>query len=181
MQAGTIVVVAMTAASLVVVLAVTASTAMDQRDSTVPRTVRGTVVDFRGRPLTSSIVFLHQQKTLEIRTQIADDNGQYRFSGLNPHTDYQIHAEHGDWTSSVHTLCGADGKGDVVLDLRVDKRRTRMLLLQGVRATGNMFVLLAEAMAESAVPGSIDVSVRPWSVKHDGHNWNSERDEARSS
>ena len=126
MQAGTIVVVAMTAASLVVVLAVTASTAMDQRDSTVPRTVRGTVVDFRGRPrpLTSSIVFLHQQKTHEIRTQIADDNGQYRFSGLNPHTDYQIHAEHNDSASSTRTISSFDSRKDISLTLKLSAKKS---------------------------------------------------------
>jgi protocatechuate 3,4-dioxygenase beta subunit len=118
----------------VVMLAIAAPIVIGQRDSTLLRTVRGSVLDLQGRTLASSVVYLYQQKTQAVRTQIADGNGQYRFSGLNPHLDYRIHAEHGDWISSAHRLSAADGKRDVVLDLKVDKRKTRMSLLPDGRA-----------------------------------------------
>ena len=126
-------------AATVVMLAMTAPIALGlgQRDGTLLRTVRGTVVDSQGRTLASSVVYLYQEKTHAVRTQIADGNGQYRFSGLNPHADYQIHAEHEDWTSSAHRLSAADGKRDVVLDLKVDKRKTRVSLLPDGQARGN--------------------------------------------
>ena len=116
-------------ATIVGMLVLAAPIVIGQRDSTVLRTVRGTVVDSQGRVLASSVVYLYQQKTQAVRTHIADDSGHYRFSGLSPRSDYQIHTEHADWTSSVHMLSAADGKRDVVLDLKVDKRKTRMSLL----------------------------------------------------
>lgn len=109
--------------TIVIMLAVPGVIALDEREMTVLRTVRGTVVDARGRALPSSVVYLHRQKTHEVRTHITDGNGQYRFSGSHPHADYEIHAKHGDRTSAVHKLYATDRKRDVTLDLKVDNKQ----------------------------------------------------------
>ena len=132
-------------ATFVLILAVPGVIALDQRETTLLRTVRGTVVDARGRTLPSSVVYLHHQKTHEVRTHITDANGQYRFSGLHPYGDYEIHAKNGPWTSSVHRLYAADHKRDVVLHLKVDKKEKSKPLVPGDRTNGSVFVVLSPA------------------------------------
>ena len=109
-------------ATIAVGLAIPGVIAPRQREATILRTVRGTVIDAQGRALPSSVVYLRHQKSGDVRTQITEGNGQYRFSGLDPHADYEIHARHGDGISSVYKLYAADGKRDLVLDLKVDKK-----------------------------------------------------------
>ena len=121
-------------AFLVVMLAIIAS----QRDSGVLRTVRGTVVDSNGMAIASSVVYLYHQTSHAVRTYITDSSGQYRFSGLHPNADYEIHARHEDWISSVHKLFANDRKRDVVLDLKVDKKQKPRPFLLDDRPNGNM-------------------------------------------
>jgi hypothetical protein len=127
-----------------VIFSVPGALALSQRETTILRTVRGTVVDQQGTPLPSSAVYLHRQKTHEVRTHITDGSGQYRFSGLHPYGDYEIHAKHGGRTSSVHRLYAADRKRDVVLDLKVDKKEKQKPFLPRDRTNGSMLVVFAE-------------------------------------
>lgn len=79
-----------------------------------------------------------------MRTHITDSNGQYRFSGLHPHADYEIHAKHRDWISAVHKLYATDRKRDVLLDLKVDKEQQSKPFLPGDLANGNMVAAVAD-------------------------------------
>ena len=63
------------------------------------RTIHGSVLDKSENPVPSSVVYLLNVKTESVRTYIADDMGEYRFSGLDPNVDYEVHAEHDDLTS----------------------------------------------------------------------------------
>jgi hypothetical protein len=82
-------------ATIVVILSTLGALALRQRETTILRTVRGTVVDQQGTPLPSGVVYLHTARTHKVRTHITDRSGQYRFSGLHPYGDYEIHAKHG--------------------------------------------------------------------------------------
>jgi hypothetical protein len=55
--------------------------------------------------------------------QIADHEGRYRFSGISPYVNYEIHAEQGEWVSSVHRLSALHSQREVVRDLKIDKRK----------------------------------------------------------
>ena len=125
-------------ATIAVVLAIPPAIAPSQRESTILRTVRGTVIDKQGKALPSSVVYLRHQRSRDVRTQITDGNGQYRFSGLHSHADDEIHARHGDWISSVYRLYAADGKRDLLLDLKVDKKTKAILLIPVDRAIGSI-------------------------------------------
>src|SRR5438045_5733057 len=58
------------------------------------RTVRGVVVDKSSElAIASAVVFLKNMRTNAVRSYIADDEGNYRFSGLDPNVDYEIQAE----------------------------------------------------------------------------------------
>jgi protocatechuate 3,4-dioxygenase beta subunit len=88
------------------------------------RTVRGTVVDSSDTPLASAIVYLKNLRTLGVRTYISDNHGQYRFSGLDPNVDYELHAEHGRLTSSSHTVSSFDSRHDIVILLKVNRKKS---------------------------------------------------------
>lgn len=83
------------------------------------RTVHGVVVDKSDNGIPSGIVYLENMKTLNVRTYITDDSGNYRFSGLDPNEDYEIHAEKGDLTSSRRTISSFDSRRDIEVVLKL--------------------------------------------------------------
>jgi len=87
------------------------------------RTVHGTVIDKEENPVASSIVYLKNMKTQGVKTYIANDAGEYRFSGLDPNVDYEIHAEHNDLTSSVRTISSYDSRRDINLPLKLAHKK----------------------------------------------------------
>ena len=60
------------------------------------KVLHGSVIDKSENPVPSSVVYLKNVKSQAVKTYIADDSGNYRFSGLDPNVDYEIHAEHDD-------------------------------------------------------------------------------------
>lgn len=90
-----------------------------QNSGTELRTVHGQVLDKSDNPVPTSVVYLLNAKTQDVRTYIADSNGQYRFSGLDPNVDYEIHAEHNGLTSSVRTVSSFDSRRDIELNLKL--------------------------------------------------------------
>ncbi len=87
------------------------------------RTVRGQVFDKEEEALPKSVVYLKNTRTQTVKTYIADDGGNYRFSGLDPNVDYEIHAEHEGQTSQTRTVSSFEGRKDIVLNLKVDRKR----------------------------------------------------------
>lgn len=83
------------------------------------RTVHGVVVDKNDNGISSGIVYLENMKTQNVRTYITDDAGNYRFSGLDPNEDYEIHAEKGDLTSSTRTVSSFDSRRDIEIVLKL--------------------------------------------------------------
>jgi Carboxypeptidase regulatory-like domain len=90
-----------------------------QNPGTELRTVHGQVLDKNDNPVPSSIVYLLNVKTQAVRTYIADAAGQYRFSGLDPNVDYEVHAEHNGLTSSVRTVSSFDSRRDIEVILKL--------------------------------------------------------------
>jgi Carboxypeptidase regulatory-like domain len=87
------------------------------------RTVHGSVLDKAENPAPSSVVYLKNLKTQAVKTYIADDTGHYRFSGLDPNVDYEIHAEHDDVTSPTRTISSFDTRRDTELTLKLTRKR----------------------------------------------------------
>ena len=100
--------------------------AQDQKSDLELRTIHGTVVDKNENPVPGSVVYLLNVKTQSVKTYIADEGGIYRFSGLDPNVDYEVHAEHGDLTSSTRTVSSFDSRRDIeaVLELSRPKKST---------------------------------------------------------
>ncbi len=87
------------------------------------RTVHGTVEDKDENPVASSVVYLLNVKTQAVKTSFTDEKGLYRFSGLDPNVDYQIHAEHGDMTSSTRSISSFDSRRDIEVTMKVTKKK----------------------------------------------------------
>ncbi|HEX4001594.1 MAG TPA: carboxypeptidase-like regulatory domain-containing protein [Candidatus Acidoferrales bacterium] len=83
------------------------------------RTIHGIVVDKNENPVPGSVVYLLNVKTQSVKTYIADEGGLYRFSGLDPNVDYEVHAEHADLTSSSRTVSSFDSRRDIEAVLRL--------------------------------------------------------------
>lgn len=88
------------------------------------RTVHGSVIDHSENPVPSSVVYLKNLRSQAVKTYIADDSGHYRFSGLDPNADYEVHAEKGDLTSSNRTVSNFDSRKDIEVILKLDKKKT---------------------------------------------------------
>jgi hypothetical protein len=97
--------------------------AQDQKEPEL-RTVHGSVIDRNQNPVPSSVVYLKNMKTQGVRTYIADDAGDYRFSGLDPNVDYEIHAEHNDLESATRTISSYDSRRDINLPLKLSHKKT---------------------------------------------------------
>jgi hypothetical protein len=89
------------------------------------RTVRGAVLDKAENPIPSAIVYLKNLRTLAIKTYISDKSGEYRFSGLDPNVDYEVHAETDNMTSNTRTVSSFDTRKDIVISLKVDKEKKK--------------------------------------------------------
>ena len=89
------------------------------------RTVRGTVIDRDENPMASAIVHLKNVRTMAVRTYISDTAGTFRFSGLDPNVDYEIHAEHDNLTSNTRTISNFDTRKEIVVPLKVDKEKKK--------------------------------------------------------
>ena len=96
--------------------------AQDKKHEAQLRTVRGVVVDRSDSPLSGSVVFLKNLRTNSVRSSYTDDTGNYRFSGLDPNADYELHAEKEGAKSPTRTVSSFDSRKDMVLNLKIDKK-----------------------------------------------------------
>jgi hypothetical protein len=87
------------------------------------KTVRGLITDKAETPMPASVVFLKNTRSNAIRSYISDDAGNYRFSGLDPNVDYEIHAEKDGAKSQTRTISSFDSKKDIILNLKIDKKK----------------------------------------------------------
>jgi hypothetical protein len=100
------------------------ATAQDKKSDAQLRTIRGTVLDKDETPRPSGVVYLLNTKTQAVKTYIADEAGNYRFSGLDPNVDYEVHAEHEEMMSTTRTISSFDSRRDVEVFLRLTRKKT---------------------------------------------------------
>jgi carboxypeptidase family protein len=98
--------------------------AQDKKGDAELRTIRGSVLDKDDNPKPSGVVYLLNTKTQAVKTYIADDMGIYRFSGLDPNIDYEVHAESGDMSSATRTISSFDSRRDVELVLKLTHKKS---------------------------------------------------------
>ena len=98
-----------------------ASTAFGQKKSKEPteKSVSGVVTDAGGNPVPGAIVQLKNMKTLQVRSFIAKDMGDYVFMGLPLDADYELKAEANGKTSATKTLSSFDGRTEAKINLQI--------------------------------------------------------------
>ena len=110
--------------ALALSVCVCAAMAQDAKHETQLRTVRGVVVDKSSEaPVPSAVVFLKNTRTNAVRSYITDDEGNYRFSGLDPNVDYEIHAEKDGAKSATRTISSFDNKKEIIVNLKIEKKK----------------------------------------------------------
>lgn len=88
------------------------------------RTVRGLVTDKADKPIQNGVVFLKNMRTNTVISHFTDDEGNYRFTGLDPNADYEIYAEFGGQKSASRTASSLDSRKDITLNLKVDRKKS---------------------------------------------------------
>jgi Carboxypeptidase regulatory-like domain len=113
-------------ASLVITLGLAGALPAAQAQKGEPelRTIHGSVIDKSENPVPASVVYLLNVKTEAVKSYFADDAGNYRFSGLDPNVDYEVHAEHDGLTSATRTVSSFDSRRDIEVVLKLSHTKT---------------------------------------------------------
>jgi len=98
--------------------------AQDKKREAQLRTVHGVVMDKSDSPISGSVVFLKNMMTNTVRSSYTDETGSYRFSGLDPNADYELHAEKEGAKSATRTVSSFDSRKDINLNLKMDKKKS---------------------------------------------------------
>jgi len=84
------------------------------------RVVQGAVQNENDQPQANAVVYLQDQKSLEVRTYITEANGHYRFGQLSTEVDYQLWAEYKGHKSKTRSISSFDSKKQFNFDLKID-------------------------------------------------------------
>jgi Carboxypeptidase regulatory-like domain len=98
--------------------------AQDAKHESQLRTVHGIISDKAETPIPAAVVFLKNTRTNAVRSYIADDTGNYRFSGLDPNTDYELHAEKDGAKSPTRTISSFESRKEIVMNLKIDTKKS---------------------------------------------------------
>lgn len=97
--------------------------AQASKKETQLRTVSGIVTDKSDKPVQNSVVFLKNLRTNVVLSHFTDEQGSYRFSGLDPNVDYEIHAEAETQKSASRTVTSLDSRKEITLNLKLDRKK----------------------------------------------------------
>jgi carboxypeptidase family protein len=86
------------------------------------RSVRGVVADKDEKPVPNAVVFLKNLRTNTVISHFSDDEGNYRFTGLDPNVDYEVFAELDGLKSATRTVSALDSRKEITLNLKVDRK-----------------------------------------------------------
>jgi hypothetical protein len=109
--------------ALILSFASVAAVAQDAKREAQLRTVHGVVLDKSENLVSESVVFLKNTRTNVVRSSYTDNTGKYRFSGLDPNADYELHAEKDGAQSATHTVSSFESRKDITLNLKIDKKK----------------------------------------------------------
>jgi hypothetical protein len=107
----------------VLILCVPAGFGQEKKKGKDPtRSVQGSVTTPEDAPVEGAVVYLKNTKTLQIRSFITQQNGEYYFHALSPDIDYILHAERKDMVSPDKTLSAFDTRKQAIIHLRLAKK-----------------------------------------------------------
>jgi hypothetical protein len=112
------------AAALLMFFSALAICAQDSKHAAQLKTVRGVVTDKTDNLVSSAVVFLKDTRTNQVRSNITNDQGSYRFSGLDPNAEYELYAEKDGAKSQTRTISSFDSRLDIVLNLKLERKKS---------------------------------------------------------
>jgi hypothetical protein len=86
------------------------------------RSVSGTVTSADEVAVNGAVVQLKNMKSLQIRSFITKENGQYYFHGLNPDVDFELNASYSGASSGTKTLSSFDARKEAIINLKLNKK-----------------------------------------------------------
>jgi carboxypeptidase family protein len=95
----------------------------DKKHSSQLKTVRGVVQDKSDNPVQSAVVFLKDTHSNQVRSNITNDQGEYRFSGLDPNAEYELYAEKDGAKSQIRNISSFESRTDIVLNLKLQHKK----------------------------------------------------------
>ena len=100
------------------------SGAQEAKKESQLRSVHGIVTDKAETPMPAGVVFLKNTRNNAVRSYIADETGNYKFSGLDPNTDYEIHAEKDGAKSPTRAISSFESRKEIVVNLKIDTKKS---------------------------------------------------------
>ena len=107
--------------SLLLVISVIGSAALDKKDKQQGRLLSGKVLDPQDNPIVNSVVYLTNMRTHAVKTYIVGQDGTYRFPGLST-VDYEVYAQYQNRKSDTRSVSQFDDRSQVYIDLKIDTR-----------------------------------------------------------
>jgi hypothetical protein len=87
------------------------------------RSLSGVVRDEKDNAAEGAIVQLKDTKSLQVRSFITKEDGNYHFHGLSSDVDYQVKAERQATSSDVKTLSVYDSRKAAVINLKLEPKK----------------------------------------------------------
>ena len=109
--------------ALALVFVAAAAFAQNSKHDSQLKTVRGVVIDKSENPVPAGVVFLKNTRTNQVRSYIADNGGNFRFSGLDPNADYELHAEKDGAKSQTRNISSFESRLDIVANLKLERKK----------------------------------------------------------
>jgi hypothetical protein len=93
----------------------------ERREEANSRAVMGTVTTADEKVVSGAVVQLKDMRTLQVRSFITLDDGQYHFSGLRADIDYELTAKSGELTA-MKKLSLFDNRKEAILNFKLEKK-----------------------------------------------------------
>lgn len=91
----------------------------ERQRAAVERPLTGVVTDADGKPVAGAVVQLKNTKSLQVRSFITKEKGEYFFVGLSKDADYEVKAQFSGHASSLKILSSFDTKEKPVINLQL--------------------------------------------------------------
>lgn len=112
---------ALTFAAVVALQIAPQSALFAQKKGPAEKSISGTVTKDDGSVVAGAVVQLKNMKSLQIRSFISTDKGQFFFNGLDTNADYEVTAKSADGklSSAKRTLSAFDSRTAPILNLTI--------------------------------------------------------------
>src|SRR5947209_13055628 len=96
--------------------------AQGKKGENATRSVQGAVTNPDDSTAVGAVVQLKNVKTLQVRSFITKEDGQYHFFELSPDVDYELKADLQGASSGAKTLSSFDSRKQATINLKLNKK-----------------------------------------------------------